>query len=160
MRMRMFRKMRRYKQELSTKECIDMLINEPRGVLALLGDNNYPYAIPMSHAYAQGKIYFHGAKEGHKNDAVKKYSKASYCVIGKGLKNEDEWWYTFKSVIVFGKIRILENDDEKIEKLRYLGNKFFPTHEETENEIKRLLDRTEVYELTIEHISGKTTVEK
>ena len=49
---------------------------------------------------------------------------------------------------------------EKIDKLRHLGNKFFPTPEETEKEIKRLLDRTEVFELTIEHMSGKITVEK
>lgn len=160
MRNKMFRKMRRHKQELSAEDCIDILINEPRGVLALLGDDDYPYAIPMSHVYSDGKIYFHGAKEGHKNDAVKKYSKASYCVVDNGIKNEDEWWYTFKSVIVFGKIRILEDNNEKIEKLRLLGNKFFPTPEDTENEIKRLFDRTEVYELTVEHISGKTTVEK
>ena len=156
----MFRKMRRNKQALSIEECINMLINEYRGVLAILGDNDYPYSIPMSHVYADGKIYFHGAKEGHKNDAVKKYSKASYCVVGKGTKNNDEWWYTFKSVIVFGKIRILNDKNEKIDKLRYLGNKFFPTPEDTENEIKRLLDKTEVYELNIEYISGKTTVEK
>lgn len=156
----MFRKMRRHKQALSIEECINMLINEYRGVLAILGDNDYPYSIPMSHVYADGKIYFHGAKEGHKNDAVKKYSKASYCVVGKGTKNNDEWWYTFKSVIVFGKIRILNDKNEKIDKLRYLGNKFFPTPEDTENEIKRLLDKTEVYELNIEYISGKTTVEK
>ena len=78
----------------------------------------------------------------------------------KGTKNNDEWWYTFKSVIVFGKIRILNDKNEKIDKLRYLGNKFFATPEDTENEIKRLLDKTEVYELNIEYISGKTTVEK
>ncbi|WP_407414602.1 pyridoxamine 5'-phosphate oxidase family protein [Methanobrevibacter sp.] len=156
----MFRKMRRYKQELTEEECIDILTTEPRGVLALLGDEDYPYAIPMSHVYADGKIYFHGAKEGHKNDAVKKYPKASYCIVDEGIKNEDEWWYTFKSVIVFGKIRTIDENSAKIDKLRHLGNKFFPTPEETEKEIKRLLDRTEVFELTIEHISGKITVEK
>ena len=156
----MFRQMRRYKQELTEEECIDILTKEPRGVLALLGDEEYPYAIPMSHAYVDGKIYFHGAKEGHKKDAVKKYPKASYCIVDKGIKNEDEWWYTFKSVIVFGKIRTIDENIEKIDKLRHLGNKFFPTPEETEKEIKRLLDRTEVFELTIEHMSGKITVEK
>lgn len=156
----MFRQMRRYKQELTEEECIDILTKEPRGVLALLGDEDYPYAIPMSHAYSDGKIYFHGAKEGHKKDAVKKYPKASYCIVDKGIKNEDEWWYTFKSVIVFGKIRTINEKSEKIDKLRHLGNKFFPTPEETEKEIKRLLDRTEVFELTIEHMSGKITVEK
>ena len=152
--------MRRHKQELKKQDCIDILTNEPRGVLALLGDENYPYALPMSHVYINGKIYFHGAQTGHKKDAVEKCNKASYCVIEKGVKNEGEWWYTFRSVIVFGRIRTLSDKNEKIEKLRKLGNKFFPTQEETENEIKRLIDKTEVFELTIEHMSGKITVEK
>ena len=156
----MFRQMRRYKQELTRKECVDILTNEPRGVLALLGDEDYPYAVPMSHVYVDGKIYFHGAKEGHKKDAVNKYSKASYCVVDNGIKKDGEWWYTFKSVIVFGKIRTLDDNDKKIDKLRHLGNKFFPNPEDTEKEIKRLLDRTEVFELSIDHISGKITVEK
>ncbi len=156
----MFRKMRRKKQELPEEECIDILTKQPRGVLALIGDNDYPYAIPMSHVYVDGKIYFHGAKEGHKNDAVKNHSKASYCVINDGVKKDDEWWYTFKSVIVFGNIKILTNENDKIEKLTHLGDKFFPTHDETIDEISRLLDRTEVFELTIEHMSGKKVIEK
>lgn len=156
----MFRKMRRQKQELPKKDCIDILNNEPRGVLALLGDDDYPYSIPMSHVYVDGKIYFHGAREGHKIDAIKKYPKASYCIIDSGVKKDDEWWYTFNSVIVFGKIKTLTDESEKIEKLRYLGNKFFPTEEAVEKEIKRLLDKTEVFELTIEHISGKIVVER
>ena len=109
----MFREMRRFKQALSKDECIDMLVNEPRGVLALLGDKDYPYAIPMSHVYVDGKIYFHGSKEGHKRDAIKKHSKVSYCVMDEGVKKEGSWWYTFKSVIVFGKIRIVEDENEK-----------------------------------------------
>ena len=128
--------------------------------MALLGDDNYPYSIPMSHVYVDGKIYFHGAKEGHKIDAVKKYPKASYCVIERGVKKDDEWWYTFNSIIVFGKIKILTDENERIEKLRHLGNKFFPTKEYTEKEIERLIDRTEVFELTIEHMSGKIVVER
>ncbi len=156
----MFRKMRRLGQELSKDECIDILTNEPRGVLALLGDNDYPYALPMSHVYVNGKIYFHGAQKGHKVDAVKKHPKVSYCVMDKGVKAEDSWWYTFRSVIVFGKIRTLTDRDEKIDKLTHLGDKFFPTHEETVDEINRLLDRTEVFEITIEHMSGKIVKEK
>ena len=73
--------MRRHKQELAQEECVDILIKEPRGVLAILGDYDYPYALPMSHVYADGKIYFHGAQKGHKLDAVKKHSKVSYCVM-------------------------------------------------------------------------------
>ena len=156
----MFREMRRKKQELSKDECIEILTNEPRGVLALLGDDDYPYALPMSHVYIDGKIYFHGAQKGHKLDAVRRYPKASYCVVDDGVRNKGEWWYTFKSVIVFGKIRTLTDSNEKIEKLTYLGDKFFPTHEETVSEIDKLLDKTEVFEIDIEHMSGKITVEK
>ena len=156
----MFRKMRRHKQELSQEECVDILVNEPRGVLALLGDYDYPYALPMSHVYVDGKIYFHGAMTGHKNDAVKKHSQVSYCVIDKGVTEPDSWWYTFRSVIVFGRIRTLTAKDEKIDKLTHLGDKFFPTHEETLDEIDRLLDKTEIFEITIEHMSGKIVKEK
>ena len=152
--------MRRHKQELSKEECMEILTNEPRGVLALLGDDDYPYALPMSHVYVDGKIYFHGAMEGHKNDAVKRCDKVSYCVMDKGFRKDGDWWYTFKSVIVFGKIRILTDKNEKIDKLTYLGDKFFPTHEETVSEINRMLDRTEVFEITIEHMSGKLVREK
>jgi len=157
----MFRKMRRIGQMLPEEECIEILTNEPRGVLALLGDYDYPYALPMSHVYADGKIYFHGAMTGHKNDAVEKHDKVSYCVMDEGVRNpEDDWSYIFRSVIVFGKIRTLSDDDEKIEKLTCLGDKFFPTHEETVSEIEKLLHRTEVFEITIEHMTGKTVKEK
>ena len=157
----MFRKMRRQGQMLSEDECIRILTDEPRGVLALLGDYDYPYALPMSHVYVDGKIYFHGSMKGHKNDAVKKCDKVSYCVMDEGVRNEeDDWSYIFKSVIVFGRIRTLTDDDEKIEKLTHLGDKFFPTHEETVSEIERLLHRTEVFEITIEHMSGKIVKEK
>ena len=61
---------------------------------------------------------------------------------------------------MFGKIRTLTDDDEKIEVLTYLGDKFFPTHDETVNEINSLLDRTEVFEITVEHMSGKVVEEK
>ena len=156
----MFREMRRHKQELPQDECIDILINEPRGVLAVRGDDDYPYAFPMDHVYVDGKLYFHGAKEGHKVDSIKKHSKVSYCVMDKGVKNPDSWWYTFRSVIVFGKIRIITHDSEKIDRLTHLGNKFFPTPKDTQEEIDRLLDRTEVFEITIEHMSGKLVREK
>ncbi|WP_407375129.1 pyridoxamine 5'-phosphate oxidase family protein [Methanobrevibacter sp.] len=155
----MFRKMRRHKQQLSLEECEEILANEPRGVLALLGDEDYTYAIPMTHVYVDDKIYFHGAKTGHKNDAVKKHSKISYCVLNEGVLNDDGWSYTFKSVIVFGKIRTLDDRDEKIEKLTHLGDKFFPTHDETVKEIDRLLDVTEVFEITPDHITGKIVEE-
>ena len=155
----MFRKMRRYKQELNKGECEEILYKQPRGVLGLIGDYDYPYTLPMSHVYTDGKIYFHGAKTGHKSDSIDNYDKASYCVMDNGFLNDDGWSYTFKSVIIFGKIKKLTDKQEKIDKLTKLGDKFFPTHEETVNEINKLLDKTEVLELTIEHMTGKIVEE-
>ena len=156
----MFREMRRKSRQLSDEECIEILTKEPRGVLAVLGDYDYPYTVPMSHVFLNGKIYFHGAQTGHKNDAVKKHNKVSYCVIDRGVKAEGDWWYTFRSVVVFGKITTLTDKDEKIDKLTYLGDKFFPTHEQTVEEIERLVDKTEVFEITIDHMSGKRVEER
>ena len=157
----MFREMRRKKQALSEEECIDILINEPRGVIAVLGDNDYPYTVPQSHVYVDGKIYFHGTiKSSHMRASIEKHDKVSFCVIDKGVKAENDWWYTFKSVIVFGRMRTIKDREIKIEKLTHLGNKFFPDEEMTKSEIDRLLDVTELYEITIEHMSGKVVEEK
>lgn len=156
----MFRDMRRAGQKLSDDECIEILTNEPRGVLALLGDYDYPYAVPMSHVYVDGKIYFHSAKKGHKLDSIRNHEKVSFCVMDKGIKNEDGWSYTFKSVIVFGKIKILADEADRIDKLTHLGDKFFPSPEDTLDEISRLSHKTDVFELTIDYMSGKTVKEK
>lgn len=156
----MFRNMRRSGQEITKEECEEILINQSRGVLAVLGDYDYPYAVPMSHVYANGKIYLHGAKGGHKRDAIKNHEKCSFCVLDEGIKARDSWWYTFRSVIFFGKIKILENQNDRIKALTHLGDKFFPTHEDTIDEIDSLLEKTEVYEITIEHMSGKIVKEK
>ncbi len=89
----MFRKMRRFKQQISDSECIEILKNTKRGVLSIIGDDGYPYGLPMNHWYCEedGKIYFHGAKEGHKIDAVKACDKVSYCVYDEGYRREGEW---------------------------------------------------------------------
>ncbi|MGN0730784.1 MAG: pyridoxamine 5'-phosphate oxidase family protein [Treponema sp.] len=87
----MFRPMRRFKQQITDSECKEILKNEKRGVLSLLGDDGYPYGLPMSHYYVDedNNIYFHGAKEGHKIDAIKNYDKASFCVYDKGFRMKD-----------------------------------------------------------------------
>ena len=114
----MFRPMRRFKQQISTEKCIEILKNEWRGVLALLGDDGYPYTVPMDFYYdeSDGKIYFHGAKEGYKIDAIKANPKASFCVMDRGFKKEGDWALHIKSVIAFGKISLI-TDIEKAEEI-------------------------------------------
>ena len=154
------RKMRRFKQLLPEEECRRILKSAKRGVLALLGDEDYPYALPINFVYDGGKIYFHSAVEGHKIDSVNNHPKASFCVLDKPIKEENEWWYNIKSVIAFGTMRIITDENLRIEKLELLGKKYFPSEDMVYEDIAKNASRASVLELNIEHLSGKTVREK
>ena len=153
----MFRPMRRFKQQITDAECKEILKNEKRGVLSLLGDNGYPYGLPLSHFYSEddNKIYFHGAKEGHKIDAIKNYDKASFCVYDSGYRKEGEWALNINSVIVFGKIRLVTDPELTREICTKLVQKFTDDQEYLEKELKNALPRVQCLELEIEHMTGK-----
>ncbi|MBQ2114340.1 MAG: pyridoxamine 5'-phosphate oxidase family protein [Selenomonadales bacterium] len=152
----MFRGMRRYKQELSQEECIDILTHEPRGVLSVLGENGYPYGMVMNHWYntEDGKLYFHCAKEGHKIDAIKACDKVSYCVHDEGFRKEGEWALNIKSVIVFGRICIVEDEEKMKEICVNLYRKFADDEDALKQELTHL-KRVMCLELTPEHMTGK-----
>ena len=155
--MTVFRKMRRIKQQISREECIRILKEEPRGVLSMLGDDGYPYGIPLNHWYCEedGKIYFHGAKTGHKIDAITSYDMVSFCVYNEGYRNEGEWALNITSVVVFGRIRLVTEED----KARWIGTnfcrKFTDDEEYLQNELKNALPRVQCLELIPEHMTGK-----
>ena len=153
----MFRPMRRFKQQISDEECKKILKTEKRGVLSLLGDNGYPYGLPLSHLYSEedGTLYFHGAKEGHKIDAIKNYDKASFCVYDSGYRKEGEWALNINSVIVFGRIRPVEDREKTLSKVLALGIKYHPTVEAAKEELDKAADRVLCLEMEIEHITGK-----
>lgn len=152
----MFRKMRRFKQQLTNEECIELLKNEKRGVLSVIGDNGYPYGIPLNHYYAEdGKLYFHGAKEGHKLDSVKACDKVCYTVFDKGYRREGEWALNVKSVVVFGRMSLVSDDEKAKEICTQLCKKFTDDEEYLEYELKNSFSRVQCLELTPEHITGK-----
>ena len=158
----MFRKMRRFKQQLTNEECIEILKNQKRGVLSLVGDDGYPYGLPINYLYCEesGTVCFHGSKEGHKTDAIKNCDKASFCVYDEGYKNDGEWYLNFRSVIVFGRIKIINDHDRALDICRRLMYKFIDDREFTENEIKKHGNNVQCLELTAEHITGKRIKEK
>ena len=156
----MFRPMRRIKQQISEEACLEILRTAPRGTLAVLGDDGYPYAVPLDFAYADGCLYFHCAKEGHKLDAIRGCDKASFCVLGEGAQNPGEWWYYFTSVICFGRVTIIEDAETAREKLSLLGAKYMPTMEEVAADIAKNAPRAVVLEMKIEHMTGKRVQEK
>ncbi len=157
----MFRKMRRFKQQLPDIDCIELLKKTKRGVLSLIGDNGYPYGIPLDHWYSEedNRIYFHGAKEGHKIDAIKSCDKASYCVYDEGYRNEGEWALNIKSVIVFGKIKLVEDNDKALKICTELVKKFTDDQKYLEDELKTAFSRVQCLELIPEHITGKLVKE-
>ncbi len=156
----MFREMRRFKQQLTDEECIAILKRAKRGTLAVNGDDGYPYAIPLNFHYDEenDKIYFHGAGEGHKMDAIKQDDKVSFNVIENGEK--EDWWYHVNSVTVFGRIKAVEDVERKAEILTAVGDKYFPDHERTISETEKYKEKVTILELTPEHRTGKTVREK
>ena len=158
----MFRKMRRFGQELSQEECRKILQEEKRGVLAVLGDDEYPYTIPIDYYYDPGedRIYFHGAGEGHKIDAIRRHDKVSFCVYDSGHTEGDDWALYIKSVVVFGRLSIIEDRPLALQAARNIGLKFYPSVDDVDELLKRTADRITCLELVIEHVTGKLVHEK
>lgn len=149
--------MRRFKQELSHQDCIEVLRQEPRGVLSLIGENGYPYGIPMDYWYDEesGNLYFHGAREGHKLDAIRKCARASYCVMDQGFRREGEWALNIKSVVVFGEIAPVEDREKTLMVCTNLCRKFTEDEAYLEQELKSAGERVLCLELRPEHMTGK-----
>ena len=155
-----FREMRRKRQQLSEEESIGILQKATSGTLALLGDGGYPYAVPISYVYHEGKLYFHSAMAGHKIDAIRKCDKASFCVIEKDDVQPEKYTTFFRSVIAFGRIHIIEDEQEKLEAARMLGNRYNPNQDEAlQKEIESGLSRMLAIRFDVEHLTGKEAIE-
>ena len=157
----MFREMRRKRQKLSKEECDNILHGGTSGVLALHGDDGYPYAVPISYVYTGDKIWFHSAKTGHKIDAVLRDAKASFCVIDQDMVMPEKYTTYFRSVIAFGTVRILEDEDEKRAAIEKLAVRYAP--EDSEQNRSRVIEQEWaplcMLEMEIEHLSGKQAIE-
>ena len=153
----MFRQMNRKKQQLSDEECIEILKNELRGVLSVNGDDGYPYGLPTNHYYCEedGKIYFHSGKKGHKVDAILRDGRVSFCVYDSGFRREGEWALNIRSVIVFGRIEFVE-DQDKINRISaMLARKFTNDEQYIEKEIENHGAATLMFALVPEYMTGK-----
>ncbi len=152
-----FRKMRRFKQQLTDEECIKVLMEEPRGIMAFHGENGYPYAIPLNQFYdpETGKLYFHGAKEGLKLDLIKENNQVCFTVLDKGFKKEGDWALNIKSVVCLGHIEVMTDLDEILAQCRKLAHKFSGTDEEIEADIKKNMNNVNMLVMTIDRMTGK-----
>lgn len=155
-----FREMRRKRQQLSDEESIEILQTATSGTLALLGDGGYPYAVPISYVFSEGKLYFHSALSGHKVDAIRGCDRASFCVVAQDDVKPAMYTTFFRSVIAFGRIHIVDDEAEKLAAARLLGNRYNPHQDEAlQKELENGLARMLVIRLDIEHLTGKESVE-
>ena len=157
----MFRELVRKHKELPEDVCLEILKNETRGVLSVLGDNEYPYGMPMNHFYNEedGCIYFHCGKAGHRLDALHKHDKVSFCVYDKGLREEGDWALQVNSVIVFGKLEVIDDLESIVDIVAKLSRKFTQDEAYIQKEIELYAKETLLLKLNPEHMCGKLVTE-
>ncbi len=157
----MFREMIRKNKQLPTEECIDILKNEKRGVLSVIGDDGYPYGMPMNHLYNEedGNIYFHCGNVGHRLEALRKCDKVSFCTFDEGYRKEGDWALNIRSVIAFGRMEIIDDMDIIADITTKLSHKFTQDDAYIQKEIRVSGPRTLLLKMNVEHMCGKTVHE-
>lgn len=157
----MFREIRRFKQALEKEECEKILREASSGILAVHGDEGYPYTVPMSYFYEDGKIYFHSAKSGHKIDAIRANPKVSFCVVTVDEPQPEKFSGDFRSVVAFGKARIIEDDAEKWKIMEIVTKKYAPNA--PQNDVDAKIDvrfkAVSIIVMDVEHLSGKESMD-
>lgn len=155
-----FRNMRRFKQQLTDEECKELLLTEERGILAVNGDDGYPYALPMNFTYDEGSnsLLLHSAKSGYKLDCMRRSDKVCFCFHNKPTSPTGALPRNVRSVIIFGRIRIIDDFDEIMQIMEKFDNKF-----EDPETVRKHLEREGhivlALQLRIEHMTGKRVVE-
>ena len=154
----MFRDMRRFKQQLSEEEIDSILNKHTSGVLAVIGDEGYPYTIPISYTFDNQQLLFHSANEGHKIDAIRNNDKVSFCVIDQDDVIQETFTTHYRSVIVFGRASIITESHQRQNALESLVRKYSPDFvDKGQQEILQGWDHVTIIILEIEHKTGKTS---
>ncbi len=158
----MFRPVRRIKNALGEEATKEILRSARRGVLAVNGDGGYPYAIPINYLYDEesGKIYFHGAKAGHKADSINKCDKVCFTAYGDEIIREEAWAPFMRSAVVFGRCRVIEERAQTLILVKRLAMKYYPDERLADEEIAASGKAVRMYEIEIEHMSGKEIQER
>ena len=157
----MFREMRRINQQLTPQECEEILARCTSGVLAVSGDDGYPYAVPLSYAYQDGSLFFHSALTGHKLDAIQRCNKVSFCVIDQDDVTPEKLTTVYRSVIAFGRAHILDDERKIAHGVRALGSKYLNGMNPglIDQEIMQSMPRLTAIRMDIEHMTGKEGAE-
>lgn len=158
----MFRAIRKKRNEIDIDAAKALLHSSRRGVLAVNGDEGYPYAIPVNYFYDSNaqKIYFHGARAGHKVDALRACDKVCFTVYGNETIREESWAPFMQSVVVFGRCYLVEAGPKATALLKQFAMKYYPNEKMVDEEIKHAGKAVQVFEIEIEYLSGKEVQER
>ena len=158
----MFRDIRKKKNQISTEAAEQLLWEARRGILAVNGREGYPYAIPINYYYDREvqKIYFHGARAGHKAEAIRACDKVCFTVYGGETLRDEAWAPYLQSAVVFGRCRLMESGPEATRRLKQFAMKYYPEEQLADREIAASGRAAQMFEITIEHVSGKEVQEK
>lgn len=158
----MFRPIRRQKREIDIELAKKLLVDSRRGVLAVNGDGGYPYAIPINYIYVEedDKIYFHGARAGHKYDSIKACDKVCFTVYGNETIKKEVWAPFMQSVVVFGRCHMIDDYPVAMQLAKKFAMKYFPEEKIADDEIEKYGNAVQMFEIEIEHMTGKEIQEK
>ena len=158
----MFRPIRKKKNDIGTAAAEQLLLRCRRGVLAVNGMEGYPYAVPINFYFDKDarNIYFHGAKAGHKIEALRACNQVCFTVYGNETVKEEAWAPFMQSAVVFGRCRLMENGPEAMARLKQLAMKYYPEEQLADEEIARAGQAAQMFEIEIEHFSGKEVQER
>ena len=148
-------KLRRVDRTISESEAKEILRNGVYGVLSTVSKDGQPYGVPVNYSYTDSGIYFHCALEGHKLDNLRENNKVSFCVVGKTEVLPEQFGMKYESVIVFGKVVEMKDDEKNNDLLELLKKYSSEFMEEGLGVINSTGDKTKVYKIIMEAITGK-----
>ena len=152
-------RLRRNRQRLSDEVCSEILQNATSGVLSLIGEDGYPYAVPLSYVWKNGKFYFHMATKGEKIDAIRHCNRTSFCVIFKDEVVPSRYTTRYQSVVSFGTIRIVSESAEQMQALRWFAEKYSPGESGFDKEVEEARGHLIVACMDVELMTGKQGLE-
>ena len=152
----MIHDMRRIDRELGETEARAIMARADHGFLATIGEDGWPYAVPLNHVLDSDLLYVHCALSGHKLDNIAHEERVSYCAVASATIIPEQVTTHYESAIAFGRASRVEDAAEKRHALELLGRRFcadFP--EQVAEEIRKDGPKTTVVRIRVERITGK-----
>lgn len=149
--------MRRKDRLLTHEETIEVLEKSEYGILSTIGKDNAPYGVPINFVYVDGVVYFHCAMaNGYKINNITNNSNVCFTVVNDVCLQPEKLSTKYKSAILFGKISIVEDIEEKKKGLKALIKKLSPDYIPLGMDcIMKNTDKTRILKMEVVEMTGK-----